>query len=163
MYILFAFGVMKENEYKFPVPLLPTIFYTSALRRIRTSSLVFPISYESYRFILSNFSLVHKNRIKMYVWCTHTNISIYYILLYSQRDKSLVHRIHNKIYDCDNDGFVIKQGYYTTISPRNTDNKPDKKCIFTFEIENRSPNINVYLFLAVEIFKTVRSRYTGCE
>lgn len=74
---------MKENEYKFPVPLLPTIFYTRALRRIRTSSLVFPISYESYRFILSNIFLIHKNRIKMYAWCTHTNISIYIIYYYT--------------------------------------------------------------------------------
>lgn len=159
MYIIFAFGVMKENGYKFPVPLLPAIFYTSALRSIRTSSLVFPISYESYRFILSNFFLVHKNRIKcMRAACARKYKYIYicYILLYGQQDKSLVHRIHNKIYDCDNGGFVVKQGYYTSISPRCTDNKTDEK-MYTFKIENRSPNINVYLFLGLEIFKTVRA------
>lgn len=33
-----------------------------------------------------------------------------------------------------------------------------KKRIPTFKIENSSPNINVYLFLGVDIFKTVRSR-----
>lgn len=90
--------------------------------------------------------------------CTRKHKCIYYILLYGQQDKSLVYRIHNKIYDCDNGGFVVKQGYYTFISPRCTDNKTDEKT-YTFKIENRSPNINVYLFLGVDIFKTVRSRY----
>lgn len=116
MGIVIAFRVIKENNYKFPVPLLLDIFYTSATRRIRASSLVSPILYESYRFIQSSFFLVHKNRIKIYACCTHTNISIlyYYILLYSQRNKSLVYRTHNKIYDCDNGGFVDTQGYTAT-------------------------------------------------
>lgn len=158
MYIIFAFGVMKENDYKFPVPLLPAIFYTSALRSIRTSSLVFPISYELYRFILPNFFLVHKNRIKcMRAACARKYKYIIYVTYYYTANRINLWSIEfNKIYDYDNGGFVVKQGYYTSISPRCTDNKTDEKT-YTFKIENRSPNINVYLFLGLEIFKTVRA------
>lgn len=52
-----------------------------------------------------------------------------------------------------------QQGTETTISPTPyTDKKPEEKR-YKFEIENRSPNINVYLFLGVEIFKIVRPRH----